>query len=44
VPDTHGQATWQSLPETGVSLTKGPHAIRLRSTAGSFNLNTVSVR
>jgi hypothetical protein len=44
VPDTHGQATWQSLPEASVYLERGLHAIRLRSTAGSFNLNTVSLR
>ena len=44
VPTTRGQATWQSLPEASVYLTKGLHAIRLRSASGTFNLNSLSIR
>src|SRR5262249_42956269 len=38
VPNTMGQATWWRLPETGVYLDRGLHAVRLRSVSGSFNV------
>src|SRR5262249_34322738 len=44
VPNAMGQATWWRLPESGVYLERGLHAIRLRAVSGNFNVNSLSLR
>ncbi len=42
VPNTGGWQTWQTISKTGVSLSAGPHVLRLYADNGGVNFNWLS--